>query len=122
MRVAFVIPSSVGDYFSAQVPHTGIAYVSAVLKQNGIETKIVDMRLGYTIEQVLEMIDGYKPEYVGITLYSFGFDRSKSTIDAIKNHSNSYKVVLGGPHVAALKKKVLEDTAADMGIKQEGEI
>ncbi len=122
MKVLFVIPSSVGDYFSAQVPHTGIAYVSAVLKQNGIETKIVDMRLGYTIDEVLRFIDEFKPEYVGITLYSFGFDRSKHTIDTIKAHSNSYKVVLGGPHIAALKTKVLEDTAADIGVKQEGEI
>lgn len=122
MKVLFIIPSSVGDYFSAQVPHTGIAYVSAVLKQNKIQTKIVDMRLGYTIDQVLQIIDEFGPQFVGITLYSFGFDRSKETIDTIKNHSDSYKVVLGGPHVAALKKNVLEDTMADMGIKQEGEI
>ncbi|MDI6720924.1 MAG: radical SAM protein [Candidatus Aenigmarchaeota archaeon] len=122
MKVLFVIPSSVGDYFSAQVPHTGIAYVSAVLKQDGIETKIVDMRLGYTMEDVLKIIDDYQPQFVGITLYSFGFDRSKQTIDQIKLHNSSYTVVIGGPHVAAIRKKVLESTLADVAVVQEGEI
>src|SRR3989344_2359135 len=121
MRVVFVIPASVGDFFSAQFPHTGIAYVSAMLKKHGIETKIIDMRLGYTHTEALQMIDDFDPEYVGITLYSFGFDRSKETINTIKQHSNSYKVVIGGPHVAALKAKALEDTTADMGVLSEGE-
>lgn len=121
MRVAFVIPASVGDFFSAQVPHTGIAYISAVLKQHGIETKIIDMRLGYTHEETFKIIDDFKPEFVGITLYSFGFDRSRETIDKIKLHSNAYKVVIGGPHVAALKGKSLEDTLADFGVLAEGE-
>ena len=87
MRVLFIIPESVGDYFSAQMPHTGIAYVSAMLKKSGIDTKIIDMRLGYKMEEVLKIIDVYHPQFVGITLYSFGFDRSKNTIDQIKTHS-----------------------------------
>ncbi len=121
MRVVFVIPSSVGDYFSAQVPHTGIAYISAMLKQHGIETKIIDMRLGYTNEEVLEILDKFKPQFVGITLYSFGFDRSREIIDKIKLHSSSYRVIIGGPHVAALKGASLEDTLADFGVLAEGE-
>ncbi|MBI2579905.1 MAG: radical SAM protein [Candidatus Aenigmarchaeota archaeon] len=122
MKVLFVIPASVGDYFSAQMPHTGIAYVSGVLKKNGMDTKIVDMRLGYTIEEVLKLVDEYQPQFVGITLYSFGFDRSKETIDKIKVHSSSYGVVIGGPHIAALRKKTLEDTMADIAVVREGEI
>ena len=122
MRVLFIIPESVGDYFSAQMPHTGIAYVSAMLKKSGIDTKIIDMRLGYKMEEVLKIIDVYQPQFVGITLYSFGFDRSKNTIDQIKTHSELYKVVIGGPHVAALRKKTLEDTLADIAVVKEGEI
>ncbi len=121
MKVLFVIPSSVGDYFSAQVPHIGIAYISSVLKKDGIDTKIIDMRLGYTNEATLKIIDEYKPDFVGITIYSFGFNRSLETINIIKLHSSSYKVIIGGPHVAALKGKALEDTLADFGVLAEGE-
>ncbi|HLC77329.1 MAG TPA: radical SAM protein [archaeon] len=121
MRVAFVIPASVGDYFSAQVPHTGVAYISAVLKKNGIETKIIDMRLGYTHDEVFSMLDDFNPEFVGITLYSFGFNRSQETINRIKTHSGSYRVIIGGPHVAALKGQSLIDTLADFGVLAEGE-
>jgi radical SAM superfamily enzyme YgiQ (UPF0313 family) len=103
------------------VPHTGIAYISAVLKKNGVETKVIDMRLGYTNEEVLEIIDNYKPNFVGITLYSFGFDKSLQTINTIKLHNSSYKVVLGGPHIAAMKSKTLEDTLADFAVFGEGE-
>jgi radical SAM superfamily enzyme YgiQ (UPF0313 family) len=121
MKVLFVVPSSVGDYFSAQVPHTGIAYISAVLKQNKIETKIVDMRLGYTNEETLKIIDDFRPDFVGITVYSFGFDRSKETINIIKEHSSDYKVVIGGPHVSALSTQSLTDTKADFAAFSEGE-
>lgn len=121
MKVLFVVPSSVGDYFSAQVPHTGVAYLSAVLKKNGAEVKIVDMRLGYTNEEALEIIDSYQPDFIGITLYSFGLDRSVETVTKIKEHSSSYKVIIGGPHVAALKAKSLEQMPADFGVLAEGE-
>lgn len=121
MKVLLVIPSSVGDYFSAQVPHTGIAYLSAVLKKHSIETKIVDMRLGYTNEEVLEIIDEFKPEFVGVTLYSFGLDRSCGTVNMIKHHSDKYKVVIGGPHVAALKAEAMKQMGGDFGALAEGE-
>ena len=107
MKILFIIPSSVGDYFSAQIPHTGIGYLVAVLKTKEIETKIVDMRLGYSIDDVLKMIDDFNPGFVGITLYSFGFDKSKDIVNTVKEHSNNYKVISGGPHVSAVRKKVI---------------
>ncbi|MEK6967639.1 MAG: radical SAM protein [Nanoarchaeota archaeon] len=121
MRVVLIIPSSVGEFFSAQFPHTGMAYVSAVLKQNNIETKIIDMRLGYTEEETFTIIDEFEPQIVGITLYSLGFTKSCETINKIKLHDSSYKVVIGGPHLAALKESSLRDTLADFGIYGEGE-
>ncbi len=121
MRVLFVIPSSVGDYFSAQVPHTGIAYIASVLKSSGIEVKIIDMRLGYDNDAVLKIIDDFKPNFVGITLYSFGFDRSRDTINTIKKHSDAYRVVLGGPHISAYGAKSMENNLADFAVDGEGE-
>ncbi|MFC2143116.1 B12-binding domain-containing radical SAM protein [Candidatus Aenigmatarchaeota archaeon] len=120
-KVMFIIPSSVGDYFSAQVPHTGIAYITSVLKRESIQIKIIDMRLGYDTSYVLKQIDDFSPDFVGITVYSFGFDRSKDTIDKIKLHNTSYKVIVGGPYVAAAGEDTLMETRADFAVIGEGE-
>ncbi len=120
MRVLFLIPPSVGQYFSAQVPHTGIAYLSAILKKNGIETKIIDMRLGYSVDDAIKFAKDFNPDIIGATLYSYGFIESMEVLKAIKESVNA-TMVLGGPHVSAFRKEVLETIPADYAIKGEGE-
>lgn len=47
MKVAFVLPNSLGAYGSANlnVEHLGIALLSAVLTENGYSNEIIDARM-----------------------------------------------------------------------------
>jgi radical SAM superfamily enzyme YgiQ (UPF0313 family) len=123
MRIFFVIPPSVGDYFTAQIPHTGIAYLTAFIRREmNIDIKIMDMRLGYSLVDVFKKIDAFSPDVVGISLFSYGFEESKEVVNKIKEYKKSCKVVIGGPHIAAVGRKALEDTKADFAVCGEGEI
>ena len=122
MRVMFVIPKTLehsGMIFPI-FPHLGVAYLTAVLEKSNIEVKIVDMRLGYDYDDLRRFLDQFNPDLVGVTSYSYGYKRSYNVISTIKSHGN-HQVVIGGPHVSAIRSKVLAETKADFAIKGEGE-
>ena len=122
MKVMLVIPvghESAGMVYSIG-PHPGIAYLAAMLKENNIEAKIVDMRLGYSCNDLLRFVDQFNPSLVGVTSYSYGYKHNYEVVDAIKSQGGPL-TVLGGPHVSAIQGKVLSETKADFAIKGEGE-
>lgn len=122
MKVMFVIPKTLkhpGMIFPI-FPHLGIAYLTAVLEKSNIEVKIVDMRLGYDYDDLRSFLDQFNPDLVGVTSYSYGYKRSYNVVSTIKSHGNRL-VAIGGPHVSAIRSKVLAETKADFAIKGEGE-
>lgn len=91
-----------------------------MLKQNSVQTKIVDMRLGYEIKDPLEILDEFKPDIVGLSIISLGYMAAYELVNKIKPHG-SCMVVAGGPHVSSIRSKVLSEMSADFAIKGEGE-
>ncbi|MBA7655408.1 tRNA-2-methylthio-N(6)-dimethylallyladenosine synthase [subsurface metagenome] len=122
MKIMLVIPKRLerpGLVFPI-VPHLGVAYLAAMLKKSNAAVKIVDMRLGYAYKDLLRFLDQFNPSLVGVTSYSYAYKRSYEVVDAIKSQGNC-PVVLGGPHVSAIRSKALSETRADFAIKGEGE-
>ena len=119
MRTLLVIPKS-HEWPHPGYPHTGIAYLVAVLKQRDIKIKIVDMRLGYTVANLFQVIDEFNPDVVGLTCYSYLFKNTYELVSKIKSRGDCI-VVIGGPHVSAIRGKVLAETTADFAVKGEGE-
>jgi len=121
MKVMFVIPKQMPEPFYRSVwPHTGIAYMAAVLKQHNIKIKIVDMQIGHSFDYLFKVLNEFKPDIVGVTCYTYWYEKAYKTIDQIKSRGN-YIVVIGGPHVSAVRKEVLTETKADFAVKGEGE-
>lgn len=122
MKVMFVIPQKpkYPEMIFPVIPHLGIAYLTAMLKKNDIEVKILDMRLGVDNTTLFGTLDRFKPDMIGITIYSYGYKLAYDLIDLIKSHG-SYLTVVGGPHVSVTRSQVLKDTRADFAIKGEGE-
>lgn len=114
----FVIPKT--TFGTSYQPHTGVAYLVAMLKKHKVTVKVVDMQLGYSAHALFEILNEFSPDVVGVTSYSYGYKRAYEIIDKMKLHGN-YTVVTGGPHVSAIRSKVLADTKADFAIKGEGE-
>jgi radical SAM superfamily enzyme YgiQ (UPF0313 family) len=107
----------------AEHPHVGVAYLVAMLRQNNIRCKIIDMCLGYTYLQVLEFIEQYKPNLICITCFSYGHDKANTLIEKIKNthFSSNLPIVIGGPHSSAIRSRILKETRADFAVVGEGE-
>jgi radical SAM superfamily enzyme YgiQ (UPF0313 family) len=125
MKIMFILPKTIErayivTYSRPGFPHTGVAYLVSLLKQNNIAVKIMDMRLDHTIDELFSCIDEFNPDLIGITSYSFQYTKAYELIDKIKLHGN-HTIVIGGPHISAIKGQGLAETKADFAIKQEGE-
>lgn len=103
-------------------PHLGIAYLIAVLKQNGItDIDIYDQGLEDDDELLYKKIDKLRPDIIGMTTFSYCFTYANDLIKKIKKYTD-IPVILGGPHVSALRKEVLKGTSADFAMKGEAEV
>ncbi|MFH1511068.1 MAG: radical SAM protein [Candidatus Woesearchaeota archaeon] len=121
MRVFFVVPESKGDVLvRPSSPHNGTAYLSAVLREHKHAVTVLDMRLGYSYDDLLERLQKFRPNLVAVTMTSRDFLKTYNLVDRLKN--DSFKVVLGGPHPSTIGKQVLKDTKADYAVMGEGEM
>ena len=116
-RVMFVIPAQ--QFYYPDFPQAGIGYLSELLLKHNIDNSIIDMRLGYTIEQALEKIKKFNPDLVCVSLTTYNRDIGYEVVNKLKE--NNYTVFAGGPHVSTLKTAVLKECKADFAVKLEGE-
>lgn len=103
-------------------PTIGLGYLAQILLENNIKYDVLDMLLGYSYKHLRDKVDEFKPDLLGVNLFSNGYKVSYKTIKDIKLHFAPLQVVVGGPHVSCLGSKVLEDCAAvDYAVVREGE-
>lgn len=125
MKILFVIPkvkSLFGDENAVSGhPHVGIAYLTAVLKDNNIDVKIFDEGIEGERNKLFELVNVFNPNLIGVTAFSYCYQYAYDIVTELKTNTN-YPVVVGGPHVSAVKGKILSDTRVDFGIKGEGEV
>jgi len=127
----------------------GLAYMAAVLEKHGIECRMynadfkdneayADQRGLYenysnykTIvrasshpiwEECMNLIIGYKPDFVGFSMFTANCPAVDILARQIKEVNPSIKIVAGGPHVSLAGKLVLQECQAlDFAIQGEGE-
>lgn len=104
-------------------PQTGLAYLAAVLKENGMDVKIIDaMADKSTLSDILNIINSYKPEILVIHTTTPTFYNDAKVAEIIRKEIDT-KIVIGfvGTHVTVLPKESLENSVADFVIIGEGE-
>jgi anaerobic magnesium-protoporphyrin IX monomethyl ester cyclase len=97
----------------------GILYLAAVLEENNIPVKVVDLA-GYE-DNLESALDDYlgRPLY-GITSSTPQYPYAKKIKDIIRNNSRDAKIVIGGAHPSSLPDKCLKD-GFDSVVVGEGE-
>lgn len=125
MKVLFAIPQNKFAFFgyrgvSPTFPHLGVAYLIAMLQREGNEVRLFDDGSGQSHDDLFKLINDFKPELIGITIYTLSRNYAYELIKIIKDRTN-IPVVVGGAHVSTIKSLVLEETKADFAIKYEGE-
>lgn len=101
-------------------PHLGLGYLTAVLKQHGHQVKIFDQAIENDDSKLFRLIGVFKPDLIGINAFSYCSKYVISLSYEIKKHT-SIPLILGGPHVSALRARVLEQMPLDFAIKGEAE-
>jgi radical SAM superfamily enzyme YgiQ (UPF0313 family) len=99
-------------------PHTGVAYLSSYLKSKGVRVDLYDERMDGPDRLPGLLANGY--DLVGVTAFSYSLNHVYALVARIKSLTKS-PVVMGGPHVSVTRRKVLQDTPADLAVKHEGE-
>src|SRR5208283_4268778 len=119
-RVLFIIPDLQWENGYPSYPHPGIGYITELLEQHGIKCMVLDMTLGYKFAHLVKTINKYNPDLIGLSLYTYRYRRAYELISRIKGVTEK-PIVIGGPHVSLWGKRCLEECAADLGIRYEGE-
>jgi anaerobic magnesium-protoporphyrin IX monomethyl ester cyclase len=121
-RVLLVAPPS-SSYLGAVRPPNNLGYLAESLQQAGIEYAAEDMRAARNRAALRKRLRAFQPDLVGVSLVSLEYKRSYELIRYIKRECPAAAIVVGGPHVSALGKQVLEECPdIDFGVSQEGEI
>jgi radical SAM superfamily enzyme YgiQ (UPF0313 family) len=100
-------------------PHIGLAYLGAVLQQEGISVQAFDEGVSdFTFRHVLEKMD---PDFVGITAMTFNIEKAYRIARLTKIHSHA-QVILGGTHPSAIPQLTMDECPdCDIVVQGEGE-
>lgn len=123
MKIVFV-RASLGSTFAISPP-LSFGYLSSSLKANGYsDISFIDGALWQmTPDQAADEIEkGHPPDIIGIQVYTGSHTWTREFISRIKKGNTGAKIIVGGPHITALRELALEYLDADFGVAGEGEI
>lgn len=112
LKFSLIVPNTRygSDYLWSILPSRGLLSLAACLKQNGFEVDYIDADiLNLSHQSVLNRIDEFKADVVGITMNTFQVKAGTDLADAIRSHNKHLKIIAGGPHPSALRGKFLDD-------------
>lgn len=100
----------------------GIAYIAAVLENEGHEVQIIDAPpLKYSIEDIVRVVCRLRPDIIGITSVTLTFPTAIKLASRIKEEAN-VPTVIGGAHVTAVPEETIRHNCFNFGVIGEGEL
>ncbi len=105
------------------MPPLGLASIAAYLKKENIHSNIVDYYARpFSDQAIKEYLINEKPSFIGFSCTTSSFLDGTRIAAMAKSMLPGIKTVFGGPHVSALKTKILEDfQEVDFTVVGEGE-
>jgi len=121
-KVLLVNPPIAESYLGPIRPPAGLGYLAQRLEENSIEHEVLDMALGRKLKHLCGKIDKFKPDLIGVTIWTYKYKDTYGLIEAIKKKYPGISIVAGGPHISTLRADaVYECSAIDYGVVLEGE-
>ncbi len=105
------------------MPPLGLASIAAYLEQQGIGADIIDCFAHPDSDsKILALIETGKPGWVGLSCTTSGYLDAVRIAAMVKEKFPRVRTVFGGPHISALREKILEnDPLIDFAVIGEGE-
>lgn len=117
-RVLLIQPTSPRINFTIPL---GLAYIAAVIKNRGIEVKVIDATAPYShygLRQIICRVAKFKPKFVGVTVNTLFVSFAYDLIEGLKRLKLG--IFAGGPHVTLFPHEVLNH-GTDIAVKGEAE-
>jgi anaerobic magnesium-protoporphyrin IX monomethyl ester cyclase len=104
-------------------PPIGLAYLAAVLEQNGYEIRIMDCPVCEMDHEKLKAdLASFEPNLIGISSMTPTIESALKSARVAKEVCPDAKVVMGGAHVTFMDRETLaEEPATDIVVRGEGE-
>ncbi len=104
-------------------PPLGLAYMAAVLEQNGFEVKIIDCPVCELDHEKLKAeLSSFQPTIVGIGSMTPTIESALKSARVTKEVCPNAKVLMGGPHATFSGEEILtSEKAVDIIVRGEGE-
>lgn len=123
MKAVFINPFPGGHGLNEAtiIQPVGLAYMAAVLEQNGFPCAIIDANLlRLSNEEILKGISK-ESRLAGLYVNSFTYDSARNLASLIRKQFKETVIVLGGPLPTAAPQMVLDEIQCDGLIRGEGE-
>jgi len=101
----------------------GIGYIAGTLLNEGYDIKIFDFALKESRDTFFKVLDNYKPDILGMTIYNSSMKEAFSLATIIKEKMPNLPIVAGGAFVSWYKSNLCDPkTNVDYLVFGEGEI
>ena len=87
-------------------PHLGLGMLAAVLKQAGNEVLVVDYQFQPNAPSPKSIIQNFKPDVIGITLYTATMKEAEKIIQQVTKFNKP--IIVGGPHATLYYKELVK--------------
>ncbi len=124
VKIALVNPPTLEGVFRHQLYlPIGLAYLAAVLEDNGHEVTVIDCpAIEADHEKLRAELASFEPLMVGVTSMTPTIQSALLSAHVAKEACPDAMVVLGGPHATFMDEQVLSDEpAVDVVVRGEGE-
>jgi radical SAM superfamily enzyme YgiQ (UPF0313 family) len=127
VRVALLRPAPsavVQEHDRPRYPCLGLAYLSAVLKANGVEVLVIDAKFdGIDQGEVDVSITGFRPHIVGFTAMTHEIVQVAIVANKLREVLPTSLMVIGGPHATVAPVRTLQQFPFfDIAVIGEGEL
>jgi radical SAM superfamily enzyme YgiQ (UPF0313 family) len=101
-------------------PSLGLGYIVDFLRKNKVEVRVFDENIENNDKKLFELIETFKPDLIGLSVVSYFYNLVYDLIKKLKKNTG-VPIVVGGPHVSAIRKQIFKQVDVDFAIKGEGE-
>ena len=123
LDVLLIQPPYPGLSFETTNIPLGLAWISAVLKQEGFTTQGYDLQIeGMDLKKLGQRIDELQPAVLGVQFHGqVSFNYSIDTVKYLKTTYPDIPVVVGGQQATLRPLPILKETGVDYLVQGEGE-
>lgn len=92
------------------VPHIGVAYLAAYLREKNIEINVIDSPIEkLEFKEIQRRVKRFKPDVLGLTANTIQILEANETAKKIKGMDKDLPIIICGYHATAMPVKTLQE-------------